>query len=97
LENIEKISSLNLNDSIIFNFYDSIDSNEIKRFQIFMPLLIDFKSIKSSQIVMIESVMLNPKRFYRNFISTTDKIAIKSFRDSVEILCKKLNILERIE
>jgi hypothetical protein len=61
LENIEQISSLDLNDSILFNFDDSVDSKEIKRFQIFLSRLIDFKSIKSNQIVMIESSELKSK------------------------------------
>ena len=59
-----------------------------------MSRLLDFKSIKSSQIVMIESVMLNPKRFYRNFISRNfvqkieyigkDRVIVKTFEDKTK-------------
>ncbi len=94
MENIEKISYLDLNDSIIFNFYDSMYSNEIKRFQIFLSRLIDFKSIKSNKIVMIESVMLNSKQFWhkfytRNFVQKLefigkDRVIVKTFEDKTK-------------
>jgi hypothetical protein len=47
LEDIEQIPSLDLSDAVIFNLYDSSNLNEIKRFQIFLSRLINFKSITS--------------------------------------------------
>jgi hypothetical protein len=88
LENIEQISSLDLNGSIIFENYDSMDLKEIKMFQIFLSRLNDFKSIKSNQMVMMEKSELNSKRFRlrystRNFVQKlefigNDKVIVKS-------------------
>jgi hypothetical protein len=96
LEDIEQIPSLDLSDAVKFNLYDSIDSNEIKRFQIFLSRLIDFKSIKSSQVVMIERSMLNSKHFghkfytnFRNFVQKLefigkDKVIVKTCEDKTK-------------
>jgi hypothetical protein len=67
LEDIEQIPSLDLSDAVIFNLYDSTDLNEIKRFQIFLSRLINFKSITSYKMVIYESWELSLRKCFRNY------------------------------